>query len=284
MPVNLSSHDYQYKYQVAQGVWRWTIRMDVSGASPVFQVKDIVTPYGLLRDSVPIPGEIVTKMATNIAELTTQFSPRLLLSSLSVTITTDEGRGFSAAQTLNLTNNGMFGSILNTSLVTSAAFLKATPANLSGLASGVTAPFEVSADSTSLLAASSPYAGTITLQDAGATNSPQTVNVSVVVRPKAVIHVTPDDLAFFAGQFQVINSGPTGSILDFQIQKLYNTSAWLTSFTPSTGSLGSSVASTISVYIEPVLGMAPGTYTEYLRVSGYSTNEYEDVLITLDIT
>lgn len=293
---SLKFHDYQYAWQVAQGTWKWTVRMDVSGPSPTFQVRDIVSPYGLLRDSIPLPGDIVAKMAASIDELGQLFSPRMLLSATSFTITTDEGRGFSAAEAATLTNSGSYGSILNASLTSSAAYLKVAPANLSGLASGVTGNFGISVDSTPLLAASSPYSGTITVQDPNATNNPQTITVSMVVRPKATVHPTPDDLAFTATgpvggpwlpvpsmTFQVVNTGPSGSVLDYQIQKLTNNSPWLTSFTPSYGTLASNVSQTITVSVVPVPNTAPGTYTEYLRVSGYSTNQYADVLITLTI-
>lgn len=297
MPLasNIKFHDSQFYWQVPQGTWRWTTRLNMSGSAPSFQIIDIISPFGLLRDSIPLPGEVVTKMAESIVELMQAYAPRILLSASSLTITLDEGRGFGTPQSITLTNNGAYGSLLGASVTSSAAYVTATPANLS-LGSGASGAFQVNADSTSLLASGSPYAVTLTVQDPSATNSPQTINVTVVVRPKATILLTPDDLAFNASgpiggpwppvpaqTFQVLNNGSGASVLDFQIQKLQGNSPWLTSFSPTSGVLAGAAALNVTVNVAPQANMMPGVYTEYLRVSGYSSNTYQDVLVTLTI-
>ncbi len=133
---------------------------------------------------------------------------------------------------------------------------------------------------------------------ASAPNSPQTFNVTIVVRPKATIDAAPTTLNFTAtrplsGPFAAIpaqtltveNTGPAGSLLDFQVQKLTNLSnSWLSGFSTVTGSLDSGDTQAISVLVAPIEGLATGTYQETLRISGYSTNEFVDVLIQLVIT
>jgi hypothetical protein len=129
-------------------------------------------------------------------------------------------------------------------------------------------------------------------------NSPQSLPLTIVVRPKAVITVSPVTVNFSAArplsgpyptvptqQFTVQNAGPSGSVLDYQIVRLTNLSQnWLASFTPVSGTLNASSTANITVTVVPVEGLLPGTYEETLRVSGYSFNDYADVLIRLVIT
>jgi len=83
----------------------------------------------------------------------------------------------------------------------------------------------------------------------------------------------------------VQNSGPSGSVLDYQIARLTGLSqSWLASFTPVTGTLPASTVQSITVLVEPVEGLMPGIYEETLRISGYSFNDYADVIIRLVVT
>ena len=300
MPVsasNLASQDYQFQVQTPQGIWRWTTRVDLSLANPVYFVRDIITPYGLLRDSVPLPGMVVQEMANSIALLQQQFAPNILIAPTTLSFTVDEGRGVSSAQSVQVTNNGVFGSLLGVSLTTSTPYISTSAPSLGGLASNVVGTFTVMVDSTSLVAFNSPYAGTLTLQDPSALNTPQTIAVAIVVRPRALITNSVTALNFAATRplsgpfpsvpaqtFTVTNSGPTGSVLDYQIERLCGDSPWLASFNPPTGSLASGVSQMTSVIVQPPDGMMTGTYTDTLRVSGYSQNFYQDVVVTLVIS
>lgn len=300
MPLasNLKSHDYQFELAVAAGRWRWTTRLDVSQSNPIFTVRDVVSPYGLLRDSVPIPGEVIQAMAESIDELRANFSPHILIGPPStLTFTVDEGRGFSLPQDVLLTNDGVYGSILGTSLTTSAAYVRVTPAMVGNLALNESGQFQVDVDSRSLLASGSPYNETIAVQDPAATNNPQSLPITIVVRPKATIGATPLLLTFtvvkpLTGSFPAIlpqtfvisNSGPAGSVLEYDIKKLTGLSDWLVGFLPSAGVLASGGSDSISVTVAPPNNMLQGTYTEKLRISGYSSNSYIDVDIHLVIT
>jgi len=237
--ANISSQTVGFSTTVNGRVWRWGSKMDVSGATPTFQIVDILTPFGVLRDTIPLPGEVVKAMADSIASLLANFRPAITVGPPSTLVfNVDEGRGFSLGQSVSLTNSGVYGSLLAGTLISSASWLHVNPTVVGSLASNQTGTFEVSVDSTDLLASSSPYHPTLTVTDTSATNSPQTYNITVNVRPKAVIAVSPSTLTFDA----------------------------------------------VNVYLDPAEGLLPGTYTETLRISGYSSNEHVDVLIQMVIT
>lgn len=280
-------------------MWRWKTRADLTGSTPSFQILDIITPFGVLRDSIPLPGPVVQAMAESIDSLQTNFKPTILVGPpTTISIYVDEGRGYSVPVTANVTNSGVFGSLLSVDLSTSAPYLITDTSVVGHLAFNQSGSFEVSVDSTDLLASSSPYAGTITLQDPTATNNPQTLPVAIVVRPKAVISLSPTTLIFTVSrpltgpfpviatqQFTVQNSGPSGSVLDYQVMSLTGLSAnWLGSFDPVSGTLAASQVANITVGVDPVEGLLPGTYEETLRVSGYSYNDYADIIVRLVVT
>lgn len=300
MPLvsNIKSHDTTFEYSTPAGTWKWRTRLDVSRSSPVYSVLDIVSPYGLLRDSIPLPGEVVQAMSDSIEELKANYAPSILVGPpTSVSITADEGRGASDRVTVQLTNGGSYGSILGCTLTPSASWMKVTPAGVGGLALNESGQFQVEVDSTTLVSSESPYAATVTIQDPNATNTPVTLPVAVVVRPKAKIQTVPTVRVFTVAKplsgafpsipsqsFLVANVGPSGSSLTFEIQKLIGSSDWLTSFQPTTSTLASGADTSIAVTVAPPSNMLPGTYSEVLRVSGYSSNSYVDVQIQLVIT
>lgn len=294
---SIRSQDYQFSFQVPAGIWRWTTRVDTSMSSPAYMVRDVVSPYGLLRDSVPIPGDVVLAMAQSITELKQAFAPSILLGpASSLTFSVDEGRGWTDAQVMQITNVGPYGSLLGTSVTSADGYLKVLPASVGNLASNQTGSFDVTVDSTDLLALSSPYVTTVTVQDPAATNNPQSFPVTVVVRPKAAIAAAPTMLIFTAtrnvdGTFPPIpyqmfilqNVGPAGSVLDYQVQKLSGLSDWLVGFSPYTGQLPSSATQPIQVIVQPPTNTTTGIFTETLRISGYSSNSYVDVSVQLTI-
>ena len=293
----LQFQDYSFQYQTLSGVWRWTVRVDLSGAAPSYSVKDIYTPFGLYADRIPIPGVVISSMAQAITELQSAFTPAFLVGPLALTFTVDEGRGISDGQTVTVTNVGVYGSLLDALISTSASYVKALPTQLGNMAMNETGVFDVSVDSTTLLALNSPYAETVTLQDATASNSPQTVAVTIVVRPKAHIVLSPTAMTFnvtkpVSGPFPVIpnqvftisNTGPVGSVLEFLVQKLTGCGVWITSIVPVTGTIPGGSSQNITVTVAPADSLPVGTYTETLRVSGYSDNSYQDVTVTLNVT
>lgn len=302
MPItaaNIQAQDYKFNVQVGSNIWRWTTRVDVSGSSPAFQIRDVLTPFGLLRDTIALPGDVVLAMADSIDQLKANFPPHILLGPpSSLTFTVNEGQGVSSAQAVVLTNDGVYGSLLGTSLVGSAPYVLVSPTSVGNLASNETGSFDVSVDSATLVAVDSPYVEHVTVQDPNAGNSPQSYPVTINVRPKATLGVSPTTLNFsvvrpLSGpfpaitpqQFTLTNTGPSGSLLTYQVQKLTNLSNdWLEDFSPVEGSLTSGGSQLVTVGPAPVEGLAAGTYQETLRVSGYSTNSFVDVLVQLVIT
>lgn len=297
--ASIRFQDYQYQHQVSTGTWRWTTRMDVSRASPSFSIRDVTSPYGILRDSIPIPGEVVEQMSASITEIQSNFPPSILIGPpSSLTFEVDEGRGFSAAQTVALTNSGVFGSLLGATLSSSASYVVVSPANVGNLAANESGAFDVSVNSSTLLAINSPYNETVVVQDPNASNNPQMLDVSITVRPKATISISPTVLSFSATapltgafdpvptqQFTIENTGPSGSVLDYQVQRVTGLSDnWLASFAPVTGTLVSGGTDIVTVAVAPIEGLAKGTYQETLRISGYSDNSYVEILIQLVIS
>lgn len=297
--ANLNFQDYQFSLDTSTGTWRWTTRMDVSGAGVLFQVRDIITPFGLLRDSIAIPGDVVVAMSSSIDQLLANFPPAIFLGPpSSLTFDVDEGRGFSEAQEVALSNNGVFGSLLNALLTTSATYVTVTPSQVGNLSANESGVFGVAVDSTTLLSGSSPYNETITVQDANASNSPQTFNVTINVRPKATISLSTPQLNFSVSKplvgdfppvpaqaFDIENTGPVDSVLDFQVQRVTGLSNdWLYDFSPSSGTLIAGGTSTVNVTVQPISTLPIGIYTETLRVSGYSTNSFVDLTVQLTIT
>lgn len=294
--ANLRRQSYEFQQSTAAGRWRWSTVVDVSGAVPSFSVSGIDSPYGILRDSVPIPGEIIQAMGESIAEVRAQFPPSILLAPTSLVFTLTEGEGFSAAQEVAITNNGVFGSLLGASLTSSSGAVTVAPAQVGSLAANESGTFDVAADSAALLAIDSPYSASITVQDSSATNTPRVLPVTITVLPKATISAAPGTLSFSAvkplsGAFPLIpsqtfvleNTGPFGSVLNWQIQRVCCT-PWLASFGPVSGTLNAGATQTMTVVAAPPLETQPGTYTETLRVTGFSSNQSVDVTLQLSIT
>lgn len=296
VPSRLQFQDYQFEVILTNGRWKWTTRVDVSKSLATTLIRDVITPYGLLRDTIPIPGEVVQAMADSITEVQQSYTPSILLSPTALIFVLDEGRGVSATQSVQIMNNGIFGSLLGVSITSSVPFVFSIPANVSGLAANESGSFDVSADSLNLLSLGSPYSALLTVQGAQATNSPQVIPVNIVVRPKAVISTSVANLTFnvvapLSGsfppipsqQFMLTNTGDPTSVLDYQIRKLVGV-PWIVSVAPVYGSLNGGGGQPITIVVAPPAGTSPGTYTETLRITGYSSNLTLDVLVTLNIS
>jgi hypothetical protein len=234
-------------------------------------------------------------MSASVTEVLNAYPPRIALAPATLTFVVDEGRGFSWAQQIQLSNNGVLGSLLDAVVSTTDPYVTIAPASLKGLAAGVAGHFLVSVDSTHLNVVSSPYTATVYVGSATASNSPQVVDVSVEVRPKAVIALVPEvrfsAILPFDGVFDLIppqvfsaaNAGPATSVLEYQIRKLFGLSSWLTDVEPIYGVLAGGQSDWVRVKAS-AQGLAPGVYREILRISGYSLNMFTDVPVTLTVS
>lgn len=292
----LRFQDYQFEVSLASGAWRWTTRVDVSGAQVQTEIRDVITPYGLLRDSIPIPGEVVQAMADSIEQVLQAYTPSILLAPTSLAFVVDEGRGGSAAAQVRVTNNGILGSLLSVQITSSAPYVFPVPATIGGLVANASGSFDVSVDSTNLLATGGPYAVALTVQSGAAPNSPQNIPVTITVRPRATISVAPAGVQFnvaapLSGAFPPIpsqqislsNSGPPASVLDYQIRRLVGV-PWVASVSPVYGSINGGGMQPVVVVVAPPTGMLPGVYTETIRITGYSSNMSQDVIVTLNVS
>jgi hypothetical protein len=131
------------------------------------------------------------------------------------------------------------------------------------------------------------YTEDITVEAAGATNSPQTVQVTLNLEPPPPeIGVSPAVLNFNAvmGEsnpgnqlFTVTNEG--GQTLNYNLTK---DSTWLT-VAPTSGSLTAGNSDDITASID-ITGLTAGTYTDTVFVSGNAANSPQKVTITLTVT
>lgn len=294
---NLQTQSYQFQVDTLTGRWRWNTVMDVSGPIPVFRIGDIVSPVGILRDSIPIPGDIIIAMSDSIREIMTQFPAEILVGPpVSVEFNVDEGRGYSEELAVALTNVGVFGSLLGATITSSAPYLHVSPPQIGNLASQEVGTFKLSVDSSELTTLNSPYSEVIVLQDPNAVNSPQTLPVVINVRPLASISTSTAVLNFNAVKplvgsfdtipsqtFDITNGGPLLSLLSWQAIKL-GCSSWLQGFVPVSGDLASGESASVTVSLLPQDNILRGIYTETIRISGYSSNLQHDVIVNLIVT
>lgn len=295
MPLRIQ--DYQFSLKLPEGTWLWNTRADVSGSVAAYSIRNVISPWGPVVDNIDLPGSLVVAMAESIGEIRQAFAPTIGFSPVGFAFDVDEGRGCSDPQLLTVSNVGTYGSLLGVTAVSSAPWLQVVPASIGGIAYGNSVSIEVKVDSTDLLVSGSPYSETITIQGVDATNTPQVVPVTVTARSRPTIQVSVTELSFHvvkplsgdfpyipAQQFTISNAGLSDSRLTYQIQKLLHCSDWLTSFTPSSGNISGGFGQAITVGVQPPSTMVAGTYSEILRVSGFSTNHYVDVSVRLIIS
>jgi uncharacterized protein (TIGR03437 family) len=178
-----------------------------------------------------------------------------------------------ASQTVAISNSG--GGTLNwTASVASGAWLSVSPPSGTGTATLTIAP------SIAGLSAGS-YSGAIQVAATGATNTPQTINVTLTITapvPSPVIALNPPSLAFTAQQgganpasqtVSLANAG--GGTLDWTATVL-STSPWLTvSPTSGTG------AATLTITANSA-GLAPGTYSGPIYVAAIGVSNSPQIL------
>ncbi|CAI4032532.1 hypothetical protein DNFV4_02962 [Nitrospira tepida] len=214
------------------------------------------------------PQTVLVSLAVNAAQVTVQ--PKIGLSPSSLAFTATQGGANPANQTVAVTNTGT--GTLTWTVADNVNWLTATQSgssivagvNLSGLAAGT-------------------YNGAITVSASGATNTPQTIPVSLTVAAAPVasptIALSPTSLAFSGTQggtnpasktVTVSNTG--GGTLTWTASDNAN---WLTA-TQS----GSSIVAGVNLS-----GLAAGTYNGAITVSATgATNTPQTIPVTLTVT
>jgi hypothetical protein len=190
--------------------------------------------------------------------------PTIAFTPASFTFTATYGGANPVSQTLNLHNSG--AGTLSWVVTDNATWLSETPT--SGTSTGETDMVAVSASITGL--ATGTYNAVITITASGATNTPQTVPVTLIVNPTSTlptIGYTPTSLSFTAypsvnptaQTIGILNSG-TGT-LNWTVT---DNAAWLTLSPTSGSSTGETDTVTASV---SVTGLTAGNYNATITIA-----------------
>jgi hypothetical protein len=279
------------------GVWKWTVSTsNLQGPGQLYQVQDILTPYGPMNVIVsPLPGDVVQAMAQSIVSVQGQLKPSMSLISSSVfTLGITEGDPGANIGIVQIRNDGGFGSYLSANATPDVPWLSVLTPEIQGIAKGGTASFSITLVPDSMLASQSPYVGHVRIQDVNDSSSFITATVNVIVIPRPAISVSTQNVSFTwsyltpasSAQYVVVtNSGPGTSNLEFSTLKV-SSAAWLSISPASAGPLAAGesenlILSIVSSSVPTVVG----TYSETVRVtSANASNSPVDVLVTLTVT
>lgn len=283
------------------GKWTWTVQAsNVQGAGQLYQVADIRSPFGRLTDvNVPIPGDIITAIASTLDQFRQQLAPQLALSSpgtSSFSLTVTEGDPAVQVAIVPFQNIGAFGSFMDVTAVSNSPWLASDPTVVSGIGKNEQGQVALFVSPVAMLSSSSPYSGQVNLQDnrVSPTLVPLSVIVTVRPRPTITVNSTTVNLSYNlttttpsgAVQLTITNSGPATSQLSAQVAKVQNRSPWLAISPTTVGPLASSASTQVAFSVVPSgVPMTPGTYTETVLVtSGNATNSPIAVVVSLEVT
>ena len=227
-------------------------------------------PAGTYRGAITITSPAAGNSPQTVSVvLTLAPPPAIQLSSTALSFTARQGEANPPSQTLSVSNSGggrlTFGAIVNTtsggnwlSVSPSAGVAPATltvAVNIAGLGPGT-------------------YSGTIQIADPGATNSPQTVSVTLTVQPPppAVIALEPAALQFVTNvggrpasqTFQVLNKG--GGALGWNATVATQSGGNWLAVNPTTGVAPSTLTATVDAVSLPA-----GTYTGAITITALAS-------------
>lgn len=280
------------------GRWHWKVYSELDASSCLrYFVTDICSPWGFLTSVVaPIPGDVIAAIQESTQDIANQFLPNIAFvnsSQSTLNAAVAEGDADFLVATVTVVNSGAFGSFANFQASGSAPWLRVTPSQVQGVYKNGVAEFEVYVRPSLMVHASSPYSGVVVFTD-GTNSVSSSVAVTVAARP--TIFVDPTVLGFgyqittattdAIPTLRIENTGPSGSVLDFTVGKVQNTSPWLTLSASSGSDIASGDDVTITFTLIPsAFPTLTGVYTEILRVSSpNATNTPVLVPITFTIT
>ena len=208
-------------------------------------------------------------------------APTISYSPTSFTFTATEGDANPADQTLGINNSG--GGSLDWSVNDDAGWLTLDPPN--GSSTGETDDVTLSVDITGMSAGS--YGATITIEAPGATNSPQTVPVDLIINPAPSppeIWYNPTSFTFTATESSnppiqslwIKNNG--GGTLEWSVS---DDAGWL-SLDPTSGS-STGVEDEVTLLVD-ITGMVAGSYSAEITIADPgATNSPQTVPVDLTI-
>jgi len=125
--------------------------------------------------------------------ISAQSKPTISLDKTSMNFSAIQGGSNPASQTFTITNSGVSGSTLTWTISDDATWLTLSPSSgslNSGASATVTASVDISGLSTGI------YNATITVSDPDATNSPQTISVTLTISANPILSVNVSTLDF----------------------------------------------------------------------------------------
>jgi hypothetical protein len=271
----LQTQTYSFRTDTANGSFSYSIRVDNLYSTINLYVQDISTPQGRYIENIPLPEVVVRDMVTSIDSILGINTPTITLDRLSLAFTAIEGGPNPATQKIVAGNTGDFGSLLQLVMTSNRTWIVPVPETVGNIAKDESTDIMVQAITSTLTAASSPYTGALAIAGTRASNTPQTVNVTFTVLPKATIHIDPVGTLTFVAHLgvsplpqivNVSNSGPATSLLNWVATKV-DGSSWLTINPTSGGPMGSSdIPIVINVLIDATR-IGVGSYIDVVRIS-----------------
>ena len=219
------------------------------------------------------------QMVNVTLNISAQPPPEISVTPTSLTFNADQGGSNPSSQNIQVSNSGQ--QTLNYTISDDAAWLSVSPD--SGSSTGGANSHTVSVDISGLGAGT--HNGTITITDSNASNSPQTVSVTLNIEPLPAISVTPTSLTFnaTAGQSNpssqsigISNSG--GQTLNYTVS---DDAGWLSVSPGSGSSTGGQNSHIVSVNIS---GLSAGTHNGTITITdSNASNSPQTVSVTLNL-
>jgi hypothetical protein len=277
-PISVSSSGAALSFTAAASGGTWLSATPASGTTPG-TVTVAVNPTGLAAGTYNGTVTITSAGATGSPKtvsvsLTVSATPVLTATPTTLSFTYQTGGATPAAQPISVSSSG--SALSFTTAAAGGTWLSATPA--SGTTPGTVS---VAVNPTGLAAGT--YNGTVTITSAGATGSPQTVSVGLVVSAPPTLNATPTTLSFSyqiggaTPPTQPISVSSSGAALSFTTAASGGT--WL-SATPASGT----TPGTVNVAVNPA-GLAAGTYNGTVTITSTgATGSPQTVSVSLVVS
>ena len=246
-----------------------TVPMTVAGT--ITSTLQVLNSVGMLATGTP-PTRAVTVTAT---------LPTLTVSPANVTFTAQAGGAVPGAQSLLVTSSGAQVNLSATASTNSGGnWLTVAPAS-----SATPSTLTITVNQAGLAAGT--YSGTVTITSNGVSNSPRTVTVTLTVTTAALpaLTVAPTSLTFTAQAGGTAPAAQSLSVTSSGAQVNLSATAstasggnWL-----SVAPASSTTPSTLSVSVNPA-GLAAGTYSGTVIITGAASNSPRTVAVTLTVT
>ncbi|MEK7406018.1 MAG: IPT/TIG domain-containing protein [Acidobacteriota bacterium] len=272
------SLNFTASWSIASGPAGWLAVTPLGGATPanlnVFAISTGLAP-GTYTGSINVSATGANSQTIPVT-LTVSTGNNLAVSPASLSFEQPQGGPAPAAKTLQVSTSGASLSFSATATTVVGSWLSVNP--VTGTTPGT---LSVTANGAGL--SQGTYGGNVTVVAAGASNSPQTIPVTLTIGAAQTIAVSPASLSFSFQQggsppaTQKVAVSSTGGSLNFTASAAA-TGNWL-SVSPASGS----TAGEVTVSVNPA-GVAPGTHTGTVSIaSTAATNSPQTVNVTLTV-